>query len=262
MSRRPYDRTLRDEQARTTRARILESARQLLLADGYQHLTIAALAESAGVSVQTIYNSVGNKAAVIKAVYDVTLAGDDDPRAMNDRPEFRALAEAPDGASILRAYAALSRRIADRVGPLLAVLLTNSDDDVRAFAATVEDERLHGNATMVGHFVRRFGLPGRAQPPASDRHRVDADLARGVRPPRPPAILVDERVRALARQRDDRRARSRFAREKSSAHLTFRTYVWRMALAPVRLHLVGEHVVGVGVGVHGLLHESVPQQAA
>ena len=159
MSRRPYDRTLRDEQARTTRARILESARQLLLAGGYQHLTIAALAESAGVSVQTIYNSVGNKAAVIKAVYDVTLAGDDDPRAMNDRPEFRALADAPDGASLLRAYAALSRSIAERVGPLLAVLLTNSDDEVRAFAATVEEERLRGNATMVGQFVRRFGLP-------------------------------------------------------------------------------------------------------
>ena len=159
MSRRPYDRTLRDEQARATRARILESAGQLLLDGGYQHLTIAALAESAGVSVQTIYNSVGNKAAVIKAVYDVTLAGDDDPRAMSDRPEFQALAEAPDGASLMRAYAAMSRNIAERVGPLLAVLLTNSDDDVRAFAATVEDERLRGNGTMVGHLARRFGLP-------------------------------------------------------------------------------------------------------
>ena len=159
MSRRPYDRTLRHEQAQSTRARILESAHQLLLAGGYQRLTIAALAESAGVSVQTIYNSVGNKAAVIKAVYDVTLAGDDDPRAMNDRREFRALAEAPDGASLLRAYAALSRIIAERVGPLLAVLLTNSDDDVRAFAATVDDERLRGNGTMVGQLARRFGLP-------------------------------------------------------------------------------------------------------
>ena len=159
MSRRPYDRTLRNEQARTTRARILEAARGLLVTGGYQNLTIAALAESAGVSVQTIYNSVGTKAAVVKAVYDVTLAGDDDPRAMNDRPEFRALADAPDGPSMLRAYAALSRRIAERVGSLLTVLLTNSDDDVKAFAATIEDERLRGNATMVGHLARRFGLP-------------------------------------------------------------------------------------------------------
>ena len=158
-SGRSYDRTLRDEQARVTRVRILEAARQLLVAGGYQNLTIAALAESAGVSVQTIYNSVGNKAAVIKAVYDVTLAGDDDPRAMNDRPEFQALADAPDAPSLLRAYAALSRRIADRVGPLLTVLLTNSDNDVKAFATTIEGERLRGNATMVGHVVGRFGLP-------------------------------------------------------------------------------------------------------
>ena len=60
-----------------------------------------------------------------------------------------------------------TRRIAERVGPLLAVLLMNSDNDVRAFAATVEDERLRGTATMVGHFVRRFGLP-----PGLSRQRV------------------------------------------------------------------------------------------
>ncbi|MET0579458.1 MAG: helix-turn-helix domain-containing protein [Ilumatobacteraceae bacterium] len=126
---------------------------------GYAAMTIAALADAAGVSTQTIYNSVGNKAAVIKAVYDVTLAGDDDPRPMNERPEFQALADATDAEGLLRAYGALGRQLAERVGPLLRVLLTNDDDDVRAFAATIDGERLRGNGVTVAHLARSFGLP-------------------------------------------------------------------------------------------------------
>jgi len=159
MSTRSYDSTLRAEQARLTRARILDAARTLLLEGGYQSVTITALAETAGVSTQTIYNAVGNKAAVIKAVYDVTLAGDDDGRPMSDRPEFRALSEATDAASMLRAYAAFGRRIAERIGPLLSVLATHTDHDVRSFATTIDTERLHGNTITVNDLSRRFGLP-------------------------------------------------------------------------------------------------------
>jgi AcrR family transcriptional regulator len=160
MSTRSYDSALRAEQARLTRSRILAAAHRLLLDRGHQAMTIAALADEASVSTQTIYNAVGNKAAVIKAVYDVALAGDDDPRPMSDRPEFRAINDADDPAKLLRAYAQVGRQIAARVGPLLAVLLTNPDDDVRAFAATIDGERLRGNATAVGQLAKRFGLPG------------------------------------------------------------------------------------------------------
>lgn len=159
MSSRSYDSTLRAEQARMTRARILDAARSLLLERGYPSMTISALAETAGVSTQTIYNAVGNKAAVIKAVYDVTLAGDDDPLPMAERPEFRAVSDATDVASMLRAYAAFGRGISERIAPLLAVLTTHSDDDVRSFVTTTDTERLHGNTMTVNAISRRFGLP-------------------------------------------------------------------------------------------------------
>src|SRR5918993_2361533 len=99
MSTRSYDSTLRLEQARLTRARIIDAARALLIEGGYESMTINAVAEAAGVSTQTIYNAVGNKAAIVKAVYDGTLAGGDEPRPMTERPEFRALADATDAAS-------------------------------------------------------------------------------------------------------------------------------------------------------------------
>jgi AcrR family transcriptional regulator len=159
MSTRSYDSTLRTEQARLTRARILDAARALLIDGGYQSMTIGALARSADVSTQTIYNAIGGKAAVIKAVYDVTLAGDDDPLVMIERPEFVAITAATDPTAMLRAYAAFSRHIGERVGPLLAVLLASADDDGRTFAATIDGERLRGNGTMVSNLAKRFGLP-------------------------------------------------------------------------------------------------------
>jgi AcrR family transcriptional regulator len=159
MSTRSYESALRTEQARLTRARILDAARSLLLARGYQAMTIAALARAADVSTQTIYNAVGGKAAVIKAAYDVALAGDDEAMPMSARPEFAAMTQAADAPAMLRAYAAFSRRIGERVGPLLAVLLANADDDVRACAATFDGERLRGNGTTVAHLAERFGLP-------------------------------------------------------------------------------------------------------
>ena len=158
MSTRPYDNTLRTEQARLTRRRIIEAARALLLDGGAQSMSISALAETAGVSIQTIYNAIGNKAAVIKAVYDVTVAGDDDPRPMRDRPDFQAITDAADPAAMLWGYAAFSRRIAERVGPLLVVIAADTDDDLQSLAADIDDERLRGNTVVVDSVARRFGL--------------------------------------------------------------------------------------------------------
>ena len=169
LSTRARDGALRAEQAALTRSRILDAARSLLLDGGSAGLTIGGLAEAAGVSPQTIYNSIGNKAAVIKAIYDVMLAGDEDPRPMSERPEFRAMTDAADAASMLRHYARFGRRIAERVAPLLTVLFANADDDVRALATTIDGERLKGNSLTVRRLADRFGLP----PRMSDAHAAD-----------------------------------------------------------------------------------------
>ena len=70
-------------------------------------------------SAQTVYNSVGGKAEVVKAVYDVTLAGDRNAAPMSSRPEFRAMTEAADLDTWAAAYAGWCRVIMERVGPLL-----------------------------------------------------------------------------------------------------------------------------------------------
>ena len=111
MSTRAYDNSKRTEAARLTRARILAAAREQFLVAGYHDTSMTTLARAAGVSPQTIYNTIGGKAEVLKAVYDVLLAGDDRPVAMNDRPEIARVNAQPDAAATLRAYAAFARML-------------------------------------------------------------------------------------------------------------------------------------------------------
>ena len=166
MSRsRSYVSPRRDDAARRTRARILDVAEQELERSGYHATTIAGLASAAGVSPQTIYNSIGGgKAAVIKALYDVRLAGDDEPVPLAERPEIRRIAEQSDATAALRAYIAAGRVLYERVGRLLGILLVDgpgADADLRTFVDTIERERRIGNTSIVTHVAGRFGLrPG------------------------------------------------------------------------------------------------------
>ncbi|KRF41796.1 TetR family transcriptional regulator [Terrabacter sp. Soil810] len=141
----------------------------MLLRDGYHAMSVSALASTAGVSAQTVYNAVGGKAAVVKAVYDVLLVGDDAPVAMQDRPEFRAMSAAPDRESFVRAYAALCATIYERVGPLLGVLLAQGpggDAGLQEFVATIDRERRVGNTNALNALDAAHGIP-----PHLDRER-------------------------------------------------------------------------------------------
>ena len=68
----------------------------LLLEQGYAATTMTAVANAAGVSDETIYKTVGGKAALVKAVRDITLVGDDEPVPLAQRPEFAAIYAEPD----------------------------------------------------------------------------------------------------------------------------------------------------------------------
>ncbi|TWE29950.1 TetR/AcrR family transcriptional regulator [Prauserella muralis] len=160
---RQYRAPQRAAQARATRSRIVGTARDLLLGDGgYAGMTITGLARAAGVSPQTVYNAVGGKAEVVKAVYDVLLAGDEGSTPMSERPEFRRVTDAESVAAYASAYAAWVRGIYDRVGPLLGVLLAHGpggDPDLAGFVATIDRERRRGNTNSLRGLAEREQLP-------------------------------------------------------------------------------------------------------
>jgi AcrR family transcriptional regulator len=161
MSRRVYDNTRRAEQARLTRRHVLDAARELLVEHGPTAVTMRDVATRAGVSVETVYKTFRTKAALIKDVYDVTLAGDDEPIPMIDRPEHQAVFAASNPRDKLARYAVAARRIGERVGPLLAKLLAGArggDPDLLQFHETINQERMAGARSIVHHLAATGGL--------------------------------------------------------------------------------------------------------
>jgi AcrR family transcriptional regulator len=162
---RGYSSPLRAEQARRTRLRVLETTRDLLIARGYAAVTMADVATAAGVSVPLLYKAFGTKRDLVKQVYDVTLAGDDDERSIAYRPAMADLIADPDPRSKLATYARMGREMAARAGQLVVVLRAGAragDPELRAFVETTDAERLTGATAVVRHLqeagVLRPGL--------------------------------------------------------------------------------------------------------
>ena len=65
--------TLRDERAQVTRRRIADAARGLFRTRGYGATTLQAVAEEAGVAVQTVYAVYGSKAGILHELRDTVL---------------------------------------------------------------------------------------------------------------------------------------------------------------------------------------------
>jgi AcrR family transcriptional regulator len=66
--KRGYNVRLRQEQARTTRNRIIDAARRLLVGGTYSAVTMDEIAKEAGVSYQTVYSIFGTKIQLAEAV--------------------------------------------------------------------------------------------------------------------------------------------------------------------------------------------------
>src|SRR4051812_41731360 len=63
--------TRREQQARQTQGEILQAARRLFAERGYTRTTVRDVAESAGVSAQTVYDSIGSKPALVARLNDL-----------------------------------------------------------------------------------------------------------------------------------------------------------------------------------------------
>ena len=169
-SQRRYQSPLRQEQARDTQRRILTAAEELFLDSGYTRTSIAAIAQRAGVSAQTVYNAFGTKAGLAKRIYDIRLAGDDEPVPMAERPVFQQLARETDPRRALLTYARIGREIAERVGAVQALLIAGAaagDSDLIDLVVTTERERAIGT----GHMARKL-TELRALKPGLDAERA------------------------------------------------------------------------------------------
>ena len=105
-----------------------------------------AVARHAGVSVQTVYKVFGSKPRLAKAVFDVAMAGDDEPVAMVERPLLSRVREESDTRRKLELYGEYLTATAPRHVPFQLVVrdAASADADAAAVWAELQDEHLRG----------------------------------------------------------------------------------------------------------------------
>ncbi|MDZ5619811.1 TetR/AcrR family transcriptional regulator [Nocardioides bizhenqiangii] len=158
--KRSYSSAKRDAQARATRRSILDAARDLFVTTGYTATTIQAIAERAGVAVQTVYAVFGNKRELLRQLIESTIAGADEPVEMTNRPEAQAVAAEPDPRRRAELDAALARSIMERVAPILRVTAeaAASDPELAAMMHAVKMARREEMVTAAAMLAGADGL--------------------------------------------------------------------------------------------------------
>jgi AcrR family transcriptional regulator len=120
---RRYQSPLRQEQAALTRERILDSAGDLFIRQGYGTTTIRQIADAAAVAPDTVYATFGSKARLLTALIDIRLAPGGETSVL-DRPEMRRLRAERDPRRFLRTFAHDYAAMSERVRPTSEVLRT------------------------------------------------------------------------------------------------------------------------------------------
>jgi AcrR family transcriptional regulator len=153
--KRSYDASRRREQARARRLAVVLAARELFERDGFRLTTIAAVAAVAGVSAESVYKGFGTKAALAKAVFDLVIAGDDEPVPVAERPAMQVVRDEPD---VRRKIAMFTEGLAQRQARSAKVQILirdgrHVDDSLAPVWAKLNDEGLAGMTMLGGHLL-------------------------------------------------------------------------------------------------------------
>jgi AcrR family transcriptional regulator len=130
--KRSYDNDRRTAQSQDTKLRILEAARQLLMAKGYRATTVAQVARAAGVHHDTIYALVGRKPEILRELIEMAISGSDGPVAPEEREYVQRMLAEPDPRRKLAIYAGAMQAIQTRMAPLLLALRDASSTEPEA----------------------------------------------------------------------------------------------------------------------------------
>ena len=158
--KRSYSSARREAQARETRRSILDAAHELFVATGYTATTIQSIAERGGVAVQTVYAVFGSKRELLRQLIERTIAGDDDPLPMAERPAEQSIAAEPDARRRVELDAALARSIIERIAPIVRVAAeaAASDPELATMMEAVKAARRKEMTTAARILAGRDGL--------------------------------------------------------------------------------------------------------
>jgi AcrR family transcriptional regulator len=129
--------SLRERRAQLTRDEILRAARRLFAERGYARTSVRDIAKAAGVSAQTVYDSVGSKQALVARLNDLI-----DSEA-GIAAIARAAATSGDPAEVAATPARVTRAILEHCSDIVHALVTGAAAEPELAAALAEGHRRH-----------------------------------------------------------------------------------------------------------------------
>jgi AcrR family transcriptional regulator len=158
--KRRYDSSNRRARAEHVRTRLIDTAYEMLLSDGYAGTTIPKLARACGVSVDGVYKRFPGRPALVRAVVDQALRGTG-PIPAETRSDALA---SDDLAELLEGWGRLSAEVSPLVAPVLLAVRTGArqDPDLAALADELDDDRRRRMRTNAERLFDAGHLPSRA----------------------------------------------------------------------------------------------------
>jgi AcrR family transcriptional regulator len=138
---RTYRSPRRALQAQQTRTAVLAACRALFAERGWAATGVRDVAGAAGVSVETVYATLGGKVALLTAALDGAVAGDDEPIPLSERPVFRAMGEGDFGTRVAAAAALITDIHVRTIGLQLALREGAGGEPALAELLSTQEER-------------------------------------------------------------------------------------------------------------------------
>jgi AcrR family transcriptional regulator len=149
-------------QARTRLARraVVDAARALFADRGYQATTIDAISARAEVPAATVYRLFSSKLGILKALLDVSIAGDDRADAVQDRPQVVVVLGERDPTKLLAGFAELVAAINARSNDVYRILAgaAGSDPAAAGLFADYQRQRADGQGQVARSLARARAL--------------------------------------------------------------------------------------------------------
>jgi AcrR family transcriptional regulator len=189
-ARRRYDGSRRRQGAAETRRAICDAAVALFLARGYAATTMPAIADAAGVAVDTVYASVGAKPVLFRELIEQAISNQDHAVPAEDRDYVRAIHAEPDPRAKIALYARAVASIQPRLAPLFRVLREagSAEPELAALWAEIAGRR----ARNMRRFVEEVAVAAGGLRPGMTVEEA-ADLVWATNAPEFSLLLVEER---------------------------------------------------------------------
>jgi AcrR family transcriptional regulator len=151
----------RERQAQLTRDEILGAARRLFAERGYSRTSVRDIAEAAGVSAQTVYDSVGSKQALVARLNDLIDA------EAGIAAIAGAAARSTDPLEVATTSARVTRSILEHCGDIIHALITGAaaaEPDLEAALADGQRRHVGGSTRVVARLEELGALDGAITP--------------------------------------------------------------------------------------------------